>query len=299
MPNWRWLIGAAVAVAVTAIAVIAAGALLRESDEADPSAAEAAEDLFIETATCEAKLGGHTVEVTYPAAWFSAEPRDAGCIYFGTVPIEIPDPMTERPDGISISLGAVPSPPLEGSGRNRREGVVAGHPWIRQIETTTENGVRVDYLVYYIVLDPARGEPTMVASTTTSSAGDEALNVEVLDRLIARLSFDWSDDPGQTCAEQAADYGPDFTVAGAFATTAGRIRALYPTAAEQIPEAGQPDGEAVVLCYLDGELPKGPPPDDGGEVPPTFDRAVVAVVNEISVPLVLGQDDIPVTDPTG
>lgn len=93
-------------------------------------------------------------------------------------------------------------------------------------------------------------------------------------------------DPGRTCAEQAADYGPDFSVAGAFATTAGRIRTLYPTAGQQIPD-------------IDGGLPKGPPPDNERKIAPSFDRAVVAVVNETAIPLVLGcQDDIPVTDPT-
>jgi hypothetical protein len=102
-------------------------------------------------------------------------------------------------------------------------------------------------------------------------------------------------DPASTCAEQAADYGPGFSVAGAFATSAGRIRSLYPTAGEQLPETG----ETIVLCYLDGELPNGPPPDDGGAIPPSFDRAVVAVVNGTAVPLVLGyQNDIPVADPT-
>ena len=112
---------------------------------------------------------------------------------------------------------------------------------------------------------------------------------------VAVVGCGWLVDPGRTCAEQAADYGPDFSVAGAFTTTVGRIRTLYPTAGQQIPETG----ETVVLCYLDGELPKGPPPDDGGEIPPSFDRAVVAVVNETAIPLVLGyQDDIPVTDPT-
>lgn len=39
----------------------------------------------------------------------------------------------------------------------------------------------------------------------------------------------WLTDPTRTCTEQAADYGPDFSVAGAFATTTGRIRSLYPT----------------------------------------------------------------------
>lgn len=108
----------------------------------------------------------------------------------------------------------------------------------------------------------------------------------------------WLADPAGTCAEQAADYGRDFTVAGAFATTAGRIRSLYPAARQMIPDEQEPDGETVILCYLDGELPKGPPPIGGGEIQPSFDRAVVAVVNETGTPLVMGyRVDIAVTDP--
>jgi hypothetical protein len=73
---------------------------------------------------------------------------------------------------------------------------------------------------------------------------------------------------------------------------------LFPTAGPQIPEEEEPDAETVILCYLDGELPKGPPPNDGGEIPPSYDRAVVAVVSETAVSLVLGyQDDISVIDP--
>jgi len=107
----------------------------------------------------------------------------------------------------------------------------------------------------------------------------------------------WLADPPRTCVQQAAEYGPDFSVAGAFATTASRVRSLYPTASEVLPETDGADGETVVLCYLDGELPKGPPPA-GDEIPPSYDRVVVAVLNEMGTPLVMGyQVDIQVTDP--
>jgi hypothetical protein len=105
----------------------------------------------------------------------------------------------------------------------------------------------------------------------------------------------WRVDPVTTCTDQAADYGPSFSVAGAFAASAGRIRQLYPAAGEQVPETAG----TVILCYLDGPLSKGPPPENGGAIPPSFDRAVVAVINDAGVPLVLGyQADIPVADPT-
>lgn len=106
-------------------------------------------------------------------------------------------------------------------------------------------------------------------------------------------------DPAGTCANAAAEYGADFEVAGAFATTAERVTAIYPDAPQQIAASGAADDEGVTLCYLDGELPKGPPPDDGGVIPRSFDRAVVAVIRDVSVPLVLGYaEDVPVADPS-
>lgn len=117
--------------------------------------------------------------------------------------------------------------------------------------------------------------------------------------VLSAVSCGWLADPSRTCTEQATDYGPGFSVAGAFATTAGRVRSLYPTANQLIPEGVEPDGETVILCYLDGELPKGPPPIGGGEIEPNFDRAVVAVVNETATPLLMGyRDDIAVRDPS-
>lgn len=78
---------------------------------------------------------------------------------------------------------------LQGSSNEPRRGFVDGLPWTRTFESTTENETRITHLVYYIVLDPAAGEPTMVATTSTASEGDENLNAEVLDRMVERLTF--------------------------------------------------------------------------------------------------------------
>lgn len=181
---------AGTAVVITLLAVLVPQLVNRPINEpAAVTAADEADVLFSETSTCEAVLAGWSVQVTYPAEWSAAGSDDAGCTWFGPRPIVVSEPITQAPEGIAITLGAVPSTPLEGTERRRTEGFVNGHPWTRQIETTTEDGREVNHVVYYIVLDPARDEPTMVAATSTASAGDLSLNVEVLDRLVARLSF--------------------------------------------------------------------------------------------------------------
>ncbi len=50
--------------------------------------------------------------------------------------------------------------------------------------------------------------------------------------------------------------------------------------------AAHASGEPATLCYIDGEIPKGPPPPLSGTIPPSFDRVVVVVA--------VGQDVIPV-----
>ncbi|MGI8828279.1 MAG: hypothetical protein ACR2I5_00715 [Candidatus Limnocylindria bacterium] len=108
----------------------------------------------------------------------------------------------------------------------------------------------------------------------------------------------WLVDPARTCSDQAVDYGSGVEVSGAFVTTAARVRSLYPNAAQMIPEAEEPDHALIVLCYLDGALPKGPPPTEDGQPPPSFDRAVIAVVGETGIPLTMGyQEHIRVADP--
>jgi hypothetical protein len=181
----RWLTGVAAAAALVAAVAIVLPRVLDRSigDEPVHSASSVVDTLFDETSTCRTALGGHAVEVTYPATWFTRR-----CIWFGPDPLRIADPG-QAPLGAVITLGAVPSPPLQGSSNEPRRGFVDGLPWTRTFESTTENETRITHLVYYIVLDPAAGEPTMVATTSTASEGDENLNAEVLDRMVERLTF--------------------------------------------------------------------------------------------------------------
>lgn len=82
-----------------------------------------------------------------------------------------------------------------------------------------------------------------------------------------------SSSPAETpCSPLAADYNG--TVAGAFHTTVGIVRGM--TAIKDNPQlAGYVDSDPAWLCYIDGEIPKGPA---SGAV--SFDRAILVVVGD-------------------
>ena len=99
--------------------------------------------------------------------------------------------------------------------------------------------------------------------------------------------------PEQACEEQAQDFGPTFTVAGAFDTSVQALRDVR-NRVEAEPELwpNVPNDTPAIVCFLDGPVPKAPP---GGE---QFDRAVIGVVGDEAVLLVAGyQDSIRVTRP--
>lgn len=96
----------------------------------------------------------------------------------------------------------------------------------------------------------------------------------------------------QACAEQAKEFGPAFTVAGAFDTRVDALRDMQPLAAEPELWPRSPGDSPAIVCFLDGPVPKAPP---GGE---QFDRAVVGVVDDDAVLVVAGyQDTIPIRSP--
>ena len=100
----------------------------------------------------------------------------------------------------------------------------------------------------------------------------------------------------ELCTGAAGDYSG--SVVGSFNTTVGAVRALEPRAAQpqRWPELA-PDHPAV-LCYIDGEIAKAPPPGPNGEVSKPFDRAVVAIVDGHSELIIAGyRDKLPVQAP--
>ena len=90
--------------------------------------------------------------------------------------------------------------------------------------------------------------------------------------------------------------GPDFRVAGSFATTVARVRGLLPAESQMIP-LGIPGETSASLCYLDGPVSHGPPPVNG-VVQPSFDRAAVVVVGDAAYLVAAGyQDRLALRDP--
>jgi len=98
-----------------------------------------------------------------------------------------------------------------------------------------------------------------------------------------------------TCEQQVGVYGPDFAVAGAFATTVGDIRSDWLT--PLWPDLG--DGHPATLCYLDGPVAKAPPPAESGETNPSFDRAVVGVADDAHTDLLAAgyRETLPIVQP--
>ena len=97
----------------------------------------------------------------------------------------------------------------------------------------------------------------------------------------------------QVCGQQAVEFGPTFTVAGAFDSRVSALREMRgPVVTDPDLWPDMPDDSPAILCFLDGPVPKAPP---GGE---QFNRAVVGVVGDEAILVVAGyQDSIPVGEP--
>jgi hypothetical protein len=102
--------------------------------------------------------------------------------------------------------------------------------------------------------------------------------------------------PAQVCSATARDYSG--TVVGAFDTTVGAIRGLDQG---QVDPPRWPDvspEHSAVLCYIDAQIAKAPPPGPNGEVSRPFDRAIVSVVDGKSEMIMAGyRDQLPVPSP--
>jgi hypothetical protein len=99
-------------------------------------------------------------------------------------------------------------------------------------------------------------------------------------------------------AATALQLGADYRVVGSFATTVGASRALQAFPVSPAPWPTLSAGHAAVLCYIDGQIPKGPPPDANGSVPPSFDRGIYAVVDGVSSLVEAGyRDHLPIIAP--
>ncbi len=99
----------------------------------------------------------------------------------------------------------------------------------------------------------------------------------------------------EACLSVASDdHG---SVVAFFASTVGAIRTLS-TAAQSQNLAAHASSEPATVCYIDGEIPKGPPPPQSGTVPRSFDRVVVVVVGQDVIPVAAGyHQNLPIQAP--
>ena len=102
--------------------------------------------------------------------------------------------------------------------------------------------------------------------------------------------------PADPCAASAVDYNGH--VAGSFVTTIGAIRAVSMLEIQPGRWPGLADSHSAVLCYIEGQIPKGPPPRPSESIPPSFDRAVIVVIDGQAELVMAGyRDQVPIVAP--
>lgn len=143
---------------------------------------------------------------------------------------------------------------------------------------------------------PSRGGGLRLASAllvTAVAVGGAAL---LALREIPQFRGGAGDAPVACVTMALEDHG---SVTAFFASTVGAIRAV-PAARNDEQLATYPSDGAASICYIDGQIPKGPPipPDPSATVPPSFDRAVLVVIGQDTFMVAAGyRQNLPIKAP--
>lgn len=98
------------------------------------------------------------------------------------------------------------------------------------------------------------------------------------------------------CAAPARVYGG--TVVGSFNTNVGALRGLEPRSGPPARWPGLADDHPAILCFIDAQIPKAPPPPPNGPPPEPYDRVVVGIVDGTAEMIMAGyRDRLPVKAP--
>ena len=101
--------------------------------------------------------------------------------------------------------------------------------------------------------------------------------------------------PPTACLTTARD--DQGVVAAFFPSTIGAIRAL-PAVRDNPQLARYSTDQPATVCYIDGQIPKGPPPPASGTIPPSFDRAVIVVADQSAIFVSAGyRQNLPIESP--
>jgi hypothetical protein len=112
---------------------------------------------------------------------------------------------------------------------------------------------------------------------------------------LAACAASSSSSSASACAASARVYAG--VVVGSFDTTVAAIRRLDGQV-EPPRWPGMPADRPAVLCYIDAQIPKGPPPGPNGEVREPFDRVLVGILDGESEMIAAGyRDRLPVEAP--
>jgi hypothetical protein len=102
--------------------------------------------------------------------------------------LDVPDPLTSRPSGVVITIGAVGGgPETGGEALSSAVVVIAGRTALRVEELLVSGSRPTATLLYWVPLAPDSGGTTLVAMTEDTGGANYELNKAVLERLVSSI----------------------------------------------------------------------------------------------------------------